>query len=162
MVKHEMIQRDVTIRKLMEREDRVSHEIAEIVQGFFYERHMNGLEVLVKNLDTVLEYANNCMSCMKMLEDGGDIYEKLRLMVEYLSHDGMFPEKTREFADDLAELTEQVQEEVSTGEPESSNPDDWTEDERLALRNMSAMMDINLQRYKDGMLGEQKQGMLSA
>ena len=162
MVKHEMIQRDVTIRKLMEREDRVSHEIAEIVQGFFYERHMNGLEVLVKNLDTVLEYANNCMSCMKMLEDGGDIYEKLRLMVEYLSHDGMFPEKTREFADDLAELTEQVQEEVSTGEPESSNPDDWTEDERLALRNMSAMMDINLQRYKDGMLVEQKQGMLSA
>ena len=125
--------RDVTIQ---ERVGFLSHSAAELVQTMYYGRDVKGLEVLIKNFESVLEHARNCLSCLEILGQGGDVYSKIYMLLDYLGQEGM----TEEFVYGLEDLTEHAQECLG-GEVSK-------EAEAAALRNMRKLMSRNAAEYQ--------------
>lgn len=87
----------------------IAHTCADIVQGFFTSANRKGLEVIIKNLSAILERAKDCLSCIDMLNNGGDVYSKILLLLEYAGRNGI----SEEFVGGLIEITERAQESLA-------------------------------------------------
>lgn len=87
-------------------ENFISHASADLVQKMYYENNRRGLEVLVKNLTTIINRAQDCIDCLDMLKREGDVYAKIYLLLEYMGKGGI----SEEFVCGLEEITERAQE----------------------------------------------------
>lgn len=116
-----------------ERESFIAHATADIIQAMYYSNNRYGLNVLAKNLDTLLERANDCIDCLDMLHKEGDVYSKIYLLLEYMGKDGV----TQQFVDGLEELTVHAQECLAKSDGVAPNPDE----EREVLKRLRAVMD---------------------
>lgn len=100
---------DFNTLPLEQQEIFIAHACADIVQGFFFSGNRNGLLLIIKNLSAILQRANDCLACLDMLNNGGDIYSKIFLLLEYAGREGL----NEEFVDGLIEITERAQESLA-------------------------------------------------
>ena len=116
-----------------QKESFIAHTCADIVQGFFISGNRKGLEVIIKNLSAILERAKDCLSCIDMLNNGGDVFSKILLLLEYAGRNGL----SEEFVDGLIEITERAQESLAqkSGVVPAGN------EERKVLERLRAVMD---------------------
>ncbi|MBR1437909.1 MAG: hypothetical protein IJ587_05165 [Synergistaceae bacterium] len=127
--------RDFNAMTLSEQESFLSHSSAELVQRLYYENNRKGLEVVVKNLTTIMERAKDCLDCLDMLGREGDVYTKLYLLLEYMGKDGI----SEDFVAGLAELTERAQETLAR----NAGVLPMAEEEREVLKRLNSVMTKN-------------------
>lgn len=84
----------------------LAHASADLVQKMYYENNREGLEVIIKNLTVIIARAKDCLGCLDMLRQEGDVYAKIYLLLEYMGKGGI----SEEFVSGLEELTELTQE----------------------------------------------------
>ncbi len=116
-----------------QKESFIAHTCADIVQGFFISGNRNGLGVIIKNLSAILERAKDCLACIDMLNNGGDVYSKILLLLEYAGRNGL----NEEFVDGLIDITERAQESLAqkSGVVPAGN------EERKVLERLRNVMD---------------------
>ena len=116
-----------------QKESFIAHTCADIVQGFFIAGNRKGLEVIIMNLSAILQRAKDCLSCIDMLNNGGDVFSKILLLLEYAGRNGL----SEEFVDGLIEITERAQESLAqnAGVVPAGN------EERKVLERLRAVMD---------------------
>ena len=90
----------------VEQENFISHEAANLVQRMYYEHDKKGLSVLISNLDIITGHARNCIECLDILHQKGDVFAKIYLLLEYMGRDGI----NEDFVSGLEELTERAHE----------------------------------------------------
>ncbi len=114
-------------------ENFLSHASADLVQKMYYENDSKGLEVVIKNLQTVIDRARECLYCLDVLRSEGDVYTKIYLLLEYMSKGGL----SEEFVGGLVQLTELATENLAR----SSGAIPAPEEEREVLKRLSSLMD---------------------
>ena len=117
----------------LEQENFIAHAAANLTQAMYYGHDQKGLEVLIKNMETIAEQARNCLDCLVILHQKGDVFAKIYLLLEYMSKDGV----TQDFVDGLEELTERAQECVQVQDAGGVT----TDDERKVLENLRKVID---------------------
>ena len=82
----------------------LAHSVAQLSYKFYYEQDKRGLELLARDLQAVLSHVNNCIESLNFLNNKGEIYAKLYLLLEYIGHEQM----TEEFVKNLEALAERA------------------------------------------------------
>lgn len=120
---------------VFEQENFLAHATADLVHRMYYENSRKGLEVMLKNLTAVTKRAQDCLSCLSMLEQGGDIHDKLCLLLEYMVKSGL----SEEFVSNLIDFTEMAQDALA----QSSGAMPTDEERRELLQRLHEVMDRN-------------------
>ena len=107
----------------------LAHSAAELVQSMYYGKDVKGLTVLIRNLETVTEYARNCLSCLDILRQKSSVYTKINLLLEFLGQNGL----SEEFVEGLQDISDKALD-CLEGSPSE-------EEESLALRNIRLLID---------------------
>lgn len=99
----EMISEEMTLK---DRARFISHATATLTDELYYTKDKVGLEVLIKNLELILGHARDCLDCVELMSRGGDVFKKIKLMLEYLA----LTDLNEEFVGQLEMLATQVHE----------------------------------------------------
>lgn len=116
-------------------ENFIAHAGADLVQKMYYENNSKGLEVLVKNLTTIISRAQDCIDCLDMLKREGDVYAKIYLLLEYMGKGGI----SEEFVGGLIEITERAQEAFAR----NAGSEFAGDEEKEVLKRLNAVMNRN-------------------
>ena len=115
----------------------IAHSAAEIVHSLYYNQDSKGLDVFIRNLETVFDYAHNCRSCLDILQQKGNVYAKINLLLEFLGQSGI----NEEFVAGLEAVTDKAQV-CLEGSPS-------VDDENSALINLRTLMDRKNDEFKE-------------
>ena len=113
----------------------ISHAGVDLVQKMYYENERTGLEVFVENLEEIISRAKDCIDCLDILKQEGDVYAKIYLLLEYMGKDGM----SEEFLGGLLDLSERAQEAFAR----NSGATLAVEEEKEVLKRLNAIMNRN-------------------
>ena len=113
----------------------IAHAGVDLVQKMYYGNERKGLEVLVENLQMIINRAQDCIDCLDILNQEGDVYAKIYLLLEYMGKDGM----SEEFVGGLLDLSERAQEAFAR----NSGATLAAEEEKEVLKRLNAVMDRN-------------------
>ena len=97
---------------VIEQENFLAHSAAELVQKMYYSQDKKGLEVIKSNLKTISEHARNCIECLEILQQKGDVFTKIYLLLEYMGKGSI----SEEFVSGLEQLTERAHEALAKSE----------------------------------------------
>ena len=115
----------------------IAHSAAELAQSLYYMKDATGLDVLIRNLETVIDYARNCRCCLDILQQKGNIYAKINLLLEFLGQKGI----SEEFVDALENISIHAQD-CLEGSPSE-------DDENVALMNVRLLMDRKNDEFEE-------------
>ena len=146
--------REYEAMSLSRQESFISHASVDLVQKMYYENNQEGLEVFVKNLTTVLERAKECIDCLDLLRQEGDVYAKIYLLLEYMGKGGI----SEEFVSGPEELTERAQEAFAR----SSGVVPVAEEEREVLKRLSSVMDQHEEQAQAEEIDQQEKAAIAA
>lgn len=113
----------------------ISHAGVDLVQKMYYENERKGLEVFVENLEEIIGRARDCIDCLDILKQEGDVYAKIYLLLEYMEKDGI----SEEFVGGLLDLSERAQETFER----NSGATLAAEEEKEVLKRLNAIMNRN-------------------
>ena len=115
----------------------IAHSAAELVQSLYYHQDAKGLDVIISNLETVIDYARNCRSCLDILQQKGNVYTKINLLLEFLGQKGI----SEEFVDALENIS------IHAHDCLEGSPSD--DDEALAIMNVRLLMDRKNDEFEE-------------
>ena len=118
----------------------LAHSAAELAYKFYYERDRKGLEMLVKDLETVTAHTRNCIECLDFLNSQGESFSKIYLLLEYMGRDGV----DEEFVSNLEALAERARECLDNDEGFSMTQ----EEEFDMIRRLNQTMDQHEKEYR--------------
>lgn len=113
----------------------LTHSTAELIEKLFYGDDMKGLEVAVKSLDFLADYARNCVSCLEFVGHGDNTYKKIQLLLGYLGREGI----SEKFVSELEDMTEEAQRYLETND--CGDSEEQRKAETAALNNLRMLMD---------------------
>ncbi len=85
-----------------EQENFIANASANLIRKLYYENNSKGLEVVVKNLGMLSSRARVCIECLGVLEREGNVYERIYLLLGYMSKNGI----DEKFVSELEGITE--------------------------------------------------------
>ena len=115
----------------------IAHSAAELVQSLYYNQDAKGLDVIISNLETVIDYAKNCRSCLDILQQKGNVYTKINLLLEFLGQKGI----SEEFVDALENISIHAHD-CLEGSPSKL-------DENVALMNVRLLMNRKNDEFEE-------------
>lgn len=113
----------------------IAHACADLVYRMYYGNDSKGLEVLMKNLTTIISKAQDCIDCLDILRRDGDVYAKIYLLLDYAGKDGI----SEEFVGGLLELSERAQEAFA----HNAGSELAADEEKEVLKRLNAVMNRN-------------------
>ena len=116
----------------------IAHQAANLVQKMYYQHDKKGLEVFLSNLDIIAKHARNCVECLEILHQKGDVFAKIYLLLEYMGRNGI----NEEFVSGLQEITERANECLAMKDnPETNGHLDLLDND--VLNNLRSIIDRN-------------------